>query len=70
MSGTESAYACATPPNAFSAPGPICIANTPIFRPDVTRDTASAMCRPVRSWRTMIVRMSTSAADSMMWLTG
>src|SRR4030095_6551375 len=34
------------------------------------RLTASARCRPVRSWRTMIVRMSASAAASMMGLTG
>src|SRR5262245_64383344 len=34
------------------------------------RLTASAMCRPVRSWRTMIVRMSASAAASMIGLTG
>jgi hypothetical protein len=42
----------------------------PIFRPEVTRDTASAMWMPVRSWRTMIVRISTSAEASMMWFTG
>ena len=53
------------PPNEFSAPGPCCMANTPIFRPDDVRLTASAMCRPVRSWRTMIVRMSAIAAASM-----
>src|SRR5262245_40100364 len=34
------------------------------------RLTASAMSSPGRSWRTMIVRMSASAADSMIGLTG
>jgi D-alanine-D-alanine ligase len=29
------------------------------------REIASAMCRPMRSWRTMIGRMSTAAANSM-----
>ena len=51
-------------------PGPCCIANTPIRSPEVIRLTASAMCSPVRSWRTMIVRMSASAAASMIGLTG
>ncbi len=51
-------------------PGPCCMANTPIFWPEVMRLTASAMCRPVRSWRTMIVRMSASAAASMIGFTG
>jgi len=46
------------------------MAKTPIRSPDEMRLTASAMCRPVRSWRTMIVRMSASAAASMMGLTG
>ena len=68
--GTESPKAWATPPNAFSVPGPCCMAKTPIRSPEVTRLTASAMCRPVRSCRTMIVRMSASAAASMMGLTG
>ncbi len=58
------------PPNAFSAPGPCCIANTPIFAPLVSRDMASAMCRPMRSWRTMIGRMPMRAASSSRWLTG
>src|SRR5207253_2482751 len=60
--GTESPKAWATPPNEFSAPGPCCIAKTPMRSPEVTRLRASAMCRPTRSWRTMIVRMSASAA--------
>ena len=54
----------------FSVPGPDCIANTPIFRPEVTRLMASAMWMPVRSVRTIRVRMSASAAGSMMGLTG
>ena len=29
----------------------------PILRPEVTREMASAMCRPIRSWRTMIGRI-------------
>jgi hypothetical protein len=58
------------PPYAFSAPGPCCIANTPTFLPQVSRDMASAMCSPTRSWRTMIGRMPARAAYSRMWLTG
>ena len=46
------------------------MANTPMRSADDTRLIASAMCRPVRSWRTMIVRMSASAAASMIGLTG
>src|SRR5689334_2075125 len=46
------------------------MANTPIRSPEVMRLTASAMCNPVRSWRTIIVRMSASAAASMIGLTG
>ncbi len=46
------------------------MANTPIFRPEFSRLKASAMCSPTRSWRTMIVRMSASAAASMIGLTG
>src|SRR5262245_52474681 len=38
--------------------------------PEVTRLTASAMWIPVRSWRTMIVRMSACAEASMTVLTG
>jgi len=38
--------------------------------PKVTRDIASAMCRPMRSCRTITGRMSAAAACSMMWLTG
>ena len=68
--GTESPYACATPPKEFSAPGPCCMAKTPMRSPDAMRLTASAMWSPVRSWRTMIVLMSASAAASMMGLTG
>jgi hypothetical protein len=68
--GTESPNAWATPPNAFSEPGPCCMQKTPIRWPDVSRLTASAMCSPTRSWRTMIVRMSASAAASMIGLTG
>ncbi len=44
--------------------------NTPIFCPEVMRLTASAMWSPVRSWRTMMVRMSAWAAASMIGLTG
>ncbi len=68
--GTESPKAWATPPKEFSVPGPCCIAKTPIFRPDVIRLTASAMCSPVRSCRTMMVRMSAAAAASSTWFTG
>jgi hypothetical protein len=46
------------------------MAKTPMRSPEVTRLTASAMWSPVRSCRTMIVRISASAAASMIWLTG
>jgi hypothetical protein len=46
------------------------MANTPMRWPEEMRLTASAMCNPTRSWRTMMVRMSSSAAASMIWLTG
>src|SRR6185436_15901711 len=68
--GTESPKAWATPPNAFSVPGPCCMTKTPIRSAEVTRLTASAMCKPVRSCLTMIVRMSACADASMMVLTG
>src|SRR2546423_1927170 len=69
-SGTPSECAWATAPNEFSVPGPCCMANTPTRSPDVRRLMASAMWMPVRSWRTMIVRMSASAAASISGLTG
>ena len=34
--GTLSEYAWATPPNAFSVPGPCCIANTPTRSPELS----------------------------------
>ena len=37
--------------------------NTPILRPEVRREMASAMCRPMRSWRTMIGRMSAARGE-------
>jgi hypothetical protein len=52
------------PAHGIFAPGPCCITNTPIMPPLVMRLTASAMCKPVRSWRTMMVRMSIRAAAS------
>ncbi|MGY3195903.1 hypothetical protein ACVIWU_005269 [Bradyrhizobium sp. USDA 4509] len=42
----------------------------PIFSPEVTREIASAMCTPMRSWRTITGRMSALAAYSIRWLTG
>ena len=68
--GTDSPNACATPPKAFSAPGPCCIAKTPIRSPELRRAIASAMWSPIRSWRTMTGRMSARAACSRMWFTG
>ena len=47
--GTESAYAVATPAKAFSAPGPACIANTPVLSPLVIRLYPSARLTPTRS---------------------
>jgi hypothetical protein len=46
------------------------MAKTPIFSPEDRREKASAMCRPTRSWRTMIGRMPARAAYSSTWLTG
>ena len=43
---------------------------TPNFSPELIREYASAMCRPMRSWRTMTVRMFSSAAASISGLTG
>ena len=37
---------------------------------EVTREIASAMCRPIRSWRTMIGRIFCAAANSIRWFTG
>ncbi len=68
--GADSPQAWATPPKAFSVPGPLCMVNTPSCLPELSRLTASAMCRPVRSWRTITVRMSATAAASMIGLTG
>ena len=51
-------------------PGRAASRTRPSARPRVSRDSASAMCRPVRSWRTMIVRMSASAAASSTGLRG
>ncbi len=42
----------------------------PTVRPEVTREMASAMCKPMRSWRTITGRMSAAAANSIRWLTG
>src|SRR5437588_12597046 len=44
--------------------------NAPMVRPDDSREIASAMCRPMRSCRTMTGRMSAAAANSIRWLTG
>ena len=48
----------------------VCMQKAPMLAPEVTREIASAMCRPMRSWRTMIGRMSAAAASSIRWLTG
>src|SRR4051794_38373067 len=68
--GVESEYAVATPGNAFSAPGPYCIANTPGRRPFVMREKASAMPTPTRSWRHSTGRMPMAAAASMTGVVG
>ena len=36
--GDDSENAWATPPNAFSAPGPCCMQKTPNFSPEFTRE--------------------------------
>src|SRR5207245_2607525 len=68
--GAASPAASATRTSGLSAAGPCGMAKTPMRSPDAIRLTASAMWSPVRSWRTMIVLMSASAAASMMGLTG
>ena len=47
--GTESANAVATPANAFSAPGPACIAKTPVFSPFEILEYPSAKLTPTLS---------------------
>src|SRR5262245_21491229 len=68
--GTESEYAVATPGNAFSAPGPYCIANTPSRRPFVVRLKPSAMPTPTRSWRQSTGRIPAAAAASITGVVG
>ena len=63
--GVESAYARATPPKAFSAPGPYCTAITPIFSPRLALLRTSAMLMMVRSVRPMIGRMPSPAHVSI-----
>ena len=58
------------PGNAFSDPGPYCIANTPGGRPLVTRAKPSAMSTPTRSCRQMIGRMPAATAFSMIEVVG
>ncbi len=60
----------ATPANAFSAPGPYCIAKTPGGRPFATRAKPSAMWTPTRSCRQITGRMPTAAAASMIGVVG
>src|SRR5262245_12143208 len=68
--GTESEYAVATPGKAFSAPGPYCMANTPIRRPLVVRLYPSAIPTPTRSCRQSTGRMPAAAAASMTGVVG
>ena len=68
--GTESEYAVATPENAFSAPGPYCMANTPRRRPLVVRLNPSAIPTPTRSWRQSTGRIPAAAAASMIGVVG
>ena len=68
--GLESEKAVATPANAFSAPGPYCIANTPGGRPFETRAKPSAIWTPTRSWRQMTGLIPTAAAASMIGVVG
>jgi hypothetical protein len=51
-------------------PGPYWLAKTPMRSPELMREKASAMWMPVRSWRTMIGRMSMSAPASSTGWTG
>ena len=70
MSGTASEYAWAMAPKEFSTPGPPCMQKMPTLSPELRRLPASAMCTPIRSWRTMMGRMSASAAASISGLRG
>ena len=62
--GELSEKAWAAPGNAFSLPGPCCMANTPMRLPLVMRLNPSAIAIPTRSWRHMIGRMPAFAAAS------
>src|SRR4029077_14007611 len=68
--GTESENAVATPGNAFSAPGPYCIAKTPRRRPLVVRLKPSAMPTPTRSWRQSTGLIPAAAAASIIGVVG
>ena len=59
--GTESAYAWATPPKAFSDPGPVCMVKTPIVLPFLIRLKPSAMLTPARSCRERMGRIPSGA---------
>src|ERR1700724_1301105 len=58
------------PGNAFSAPGPYCMANTAGGRPLAVRAKPLAMSTPTRSWRQMIGRRPAATAASMMGVVG
>ena len=68
--GTESEKAVATPAKAFSAPGPACMAKTPMRLPLETREKPSAMPTPTRSCRQMIGLIPAEAAASIMGAVG
>src|SRR5579862_8672774 len=58
------------PANAFSAPGPYCIAKTPGGLPFCTREQPSAMWTPTRSCRQITGRMPAATAASMIGVVG
>ncbi len=58
------------PANAFSAPGPYCIAKTPAGLPFMTREQPSAMCTPTRSWRQITGRSPPATAASIIGVVG
>ena len=68
--GTLSAYACAKPPMAFSAPAWLCTATTPKRCRSLVRLKPSAAITAPRSWRNITGRMPALAALSMSGLEG
>lgn len=69
-SGTLSENADAMPGNAFSAPGPYCMAKTAGGLPFAVRAKPAAMSTPTRSCRQMMGRSPAATAASMIGVVG